>query len=145
MLQTNSSRLAFSSTAATKSNIVNTVYVADEIVASLELLKILHVDQTKLGWTLLIAPDNVPNKAMLENSNIDSSKLLIIRQKHIYNLEYVLQSAIKNGNFASVVIWTNISSPKAIEEMLSVNNSKTGIHCFSNPLDCTMQPEMNCA
>ncbi|PCK31292.1 hypothetical protein [Pseudoalteromonas piscicida] len=110
-------------------NKINAVHVEDEIVASLELLKVLHKCQHKHGWTLLIAPDNVPNKSLLESNSVDASKLLVIRQKHIYDLEYVLKSAIINGNFAAVVLWTDIANVEGINKM-ELPVSDVAIHCF---------------
>ncbi|AUJ69665.1 MULTISPECIES: SulA-like leucine-rich domain-containing protein [Pseudoalteromonas] len=112
-------------------NEINNVIVEDEIVASLELLKVLHKCQHKQGWTLLVAPDNVPNKSLLESASVDASKLLVIRQKHIYDLEYVLKSAISNGNFAAVVIWTDIASVQTINKM-ELPVSDVAIHCFQS-------------
>ncbi|ODB34416.1 hypothetical protein EXT47_10070 [Pseudoalteromonas sp. CO342X] len=112
-------------------NEINNVFVEDEIVASLELLKVLHKCQHKQGWTLLVAPDNVPNKSLLESASVDASKLLVIRQKHIYDLEYVLKSAISNGNFAAVVIWTDITSVQTINKM-ELPVSDVAIHCFQS-------------
>ncbi|ASD67309.1 SulA-like leucine-rich domain-containing protein [Pseudoalteromonas piscicida] len=112
-------------------NEINTAIVEDEIVASLELLKVLHKCQHKQGWTLLVAPDNVPNKSLLESASVDASKLLVIRQKHIYDLEYVLKSAISNGNFAAVVIWTNIASVQTINKM-ELPVSDVAILCFQS-------------
>ncbi|WP_462154800.1 hypothetical protein [Pseudoalteromonas piscicida] len=112
-------------------NEINNVIVEDEIVASLELLKVLHKCQHKQGWTLLVAPDNVPNKSLLESTSVDASKLLVIRQKHIYDLEYVLKSAICNGNFAAVVIWTDITSVQTINK-IELPVSDVAIHCFQS-------------
>ncbi|MCG9769668.1 hypothetical protein L1D59_13780 [Pseudoalteromonas piscicida] len=112
-------------------NEINNIIVEDEIVASLELLKVLHKCQYKQGWTLLVAPDNVPNKSLLESASVDASKLLVIRQKHIYDLEYVLKSAISNGNFAAVVIWTDITSVQTINKM-ELPVSDVAIHCFQS-------------
>ncbi len=112
-------------------NEINNVIVEDEIVASLELLKVLHKCQHKQGWTLLVAPDNVPNKSLLESASVDASKLLVIRQKHIYDLEYVLKSAISNGNFAAVVIWIDITSVQTINKM-ELPVSDVAIHCFQS-------------
>lgn len=112
-------------------NEINNVIVEDEIVTSLELLKVLHKCQHKQGWTLLVAPDNVPNKSLLESASVDASKLLVIRQKHIYDLEYVLKSAISNGNFAAVVIWIDITSVQTINKM-ELPVSDVAIHCFQS-------------
>lgn len=107
------------------------VVVEDEIVASLELMKVLHKCQNKEGWTLLVAPDHVPNKSLLESTSIDVGKLLIIRKKHIYDLQYVLNSAIGNGNFAAVVLWTDIANTDMLAQM-NLPQTEVSIHCFQS-------------
>jgi cell division inhibitor SulA len=121
------------------SNTVNFVETPDEICASLELLKIIHQCNHKQGWTLLIAPDHIPNKDMLEASSIDSSKLLIIRKKHIVDLEYVLNSALNNGNFAAVITWTDITDAQQLSQM-RLRQTDIALYCFTqtNNKACTM-------
>jgi cell division inhibitor SulA len=118
----------------------NCVITEDDISASLALLKIIHQCNQKKGWTLLIAPDNVPNKAMMESCSIDSSKLLVIRKRHIVDLNYVLRSALNNGNFAAVITWTDVIEPISLEA-LNLPSSSTDIFCFCKnaPLEtCTI-------
>ncbi|MEL0638991.1 SulA-like leucine-rich domain-containing protein [Pseudoalteromonas aliena] len=109
---------------------VNLIKIEDEISATFELLKILHNYNSSNAWTLLIAPDHVPSKALLDSCSINTSKLLVIRQKHLVNLEYVLSSALHNGNFAAVVTWTDIVNNKLFTN-LSLDLSKTTkLYCF---------------
>ena len=93
------------------------VEVDDDISATFELLKILHQFNQQPGWTLLIAPDAVPSKSLLDSCSIDKSKLLVIRQKHLSNLEYVLNSALYNGNFSAVITWTNMLSAEQLNQL----------------------------
>jgi cell division inhibitor SulA len=109
---------------------VNFVDTPDEICASLELLKIIHQCNHKQGWTLLIAPDHIPNKDMLEASSIDSSKLLVIRKKHIVDLEYVLNSALNNGNFAAVIAWTGVTNAEMLSQM-HLSQTDISLYCFT--------------
>ncbi|MDK1311286.1 SulA-like leucine-rich domain-containing protein [Pseudoalteromonas ardens] len=106
------------------------VYAEDDIVSSLELLKILYRCNSLHRWTLLIAPDNIPGKALLDNSSIDSSKLLVLRQRHLINLEYVINSALCKGNFAAVITWTDIVSEQQLSQFKLVD-SDTEIFCFT--------------
>jgi len=139
MLQTNSA-LQKSIKAFNTEKSVNIVETPDEICASLELLKIIHQCNNKHGWTLLIAPDHIPNKDMLESSTIDSSKLLVIRNKHIVDLEYVLNSALNNGNFAAVITWTGIISKETIQTM-HFNQRNIPLFCFieADKNTCTIE------
>ncbi|MBQ4849131.1 SulA-like leucine-rich domain-containing protein [Pseudoalteromonas sp. MMG012] len=106
------------------------VHTRDDISANLELLNIIHLCNQKHGWTLLIAPEHIPNKSMLERCSIDSSKLLVIKQKHISNLQYVLNEALNNGNFAAVITWTNVTTADQLQNM-NLNLSGTELFCFS--------------
>ncbi len=119
---------------------VNFVETPDEICASLELLKIIHQCNHKQGWTLLIAPDHIPNKDMLEASSIDSSKLLVIRKKHIVDLEYVLNSALNNGNFAAVITWTGITNSELLSQM-HLSQTDISLYCFTETSSkaCTIE------
>lgn len=125
---------------AETSKTVNFVETPDEICASLELLKIIHQCNHKQGWTLLIAPDHIPNKDMLEASSIDSSKLLVIRKKHIVDLEYVLNSALNNGNFAAVITWTDITNEQQLSQMC-LSQTDISLYCFTqtNNKMCTIE------
>ncbi|WP_138480446.1 SulA-like leucine-rich domain-containing protein [Pseudoalteromonas phenolica] len=119
---------------------INFVETPDEVCASLELLKIIHQCNNKQGWTLLIAPDHIPNKDMLEASSIDSSKLLVIRKKHIVDLEYVLNSALNNGNFAAVITWTGITDPEQLSQM-HLSQTDISLYCFTETCSkvCTIE------
>ncbi|CAM4152188.1 SulA-like leucine-rich domain-containing protein [Pseudoalteromonas byunsanensis] len=140
MLQTSSVLEVTSGLPQSPVSNIHHVTTEDDICASLALLKIVHQCNQKQGWTLLIAPDNVPNKAMIDSCSIDTNKLLVIRRKHIVDLNYVLSSALKNGNFAAVITWTDILSSSELKDM-NLPNSDTEIFCFSKTKQlekCTM-------
>lgn len=129
----------------TSESAVELIYTEDEISASLELLKVLHNCNQQHGWTLLIAPDNVPNKSMLQSCSIDSSKLLVIRQKHLVNLPYVLNSALHNGNFAAVITWTDVINPSQLDMLHIAPSKKTKLFCFSRHVeDAAQKPLVVC-
>ena len=92
----------------TELNKVKVINIQDGIQETLALIEILQKHTCENKWTLLLAPDNVPSKSLLESLSIDHSKLLVIRQRHLINIEYVVTSALKNGNFGAVVSWTNM-------------------------------------
>ena len=115
-----------------QSDCVNVVQIEDEISATFELLKVLHQYNSLNAWTLLIAPDHVPSKALLDSCSIDTSKLLVIRQKHLVNIEYVLSSALHNGNFAAVITWTDIINNQQLSQLsLNLSHTRTKLYCFS--------------
>ena len=115
-----------------ESESVNLIKVEDEISATFEMLKVLHQYNSSNAWTLLIAPDHVPSKALLDSCSIDTSKLLVIRQKHLVNLEYVLNSALHNGNFAAIITWTDIvSEQQLINLSLNLDKRSAKLFCFT--------------
>ena len=121
-----------------ESESVNLIKVEDEISATFEMLKVLHQYNSSNAWTLLIAPDHVPSKAWLDSCSIDTSKLLVIRQKHLVNLEYVLNSALHNGNFAAIITWTDIVSEQQLVNLsLNLNKRSAKLFCFTKKTSTT--------
>ena len=117
---------------------VNLIQIEDEISATFELLKVLHHYNNQNAWTLLIAPDHVPSKALLDSCSIDTSKLLVIRQKHLVNLEYVLNSALHNGNFAAVITWTGIVKDNQVADLsLNLDQASAKLYCFTKTQQST--------
>ncbi|KTF13542.1 SulA-like leucine-rich domain-containing protein [Pseudoalteromonas sp. H105] len=115
------------------SSSVNVIQIEDEISATFELLKVLHHYNNQNAWTLLIAPDHVPSKALLDSCSIDTTKLLVIRQKHLVNLEYVLNSALHNGNFAAVITWTDIVKDNQLANLsINLEQASAKLYCFTN-------------
>jgi cell division inhibitor SulA len=115
-----------------QSECVNLIQIEDEISATFELLKVLHQYNGLNAWTLLIAPDHVPSKALLDSCAIDKSKLLVIRQKHLVNLEYVLNSALHNGNFAAVITWTDVVNNQQLTHLfLNLSKTSAKLYCFT--------------
>jgi len=122
-------------------NCVNLIQIEDEISATFELIKVLHQYNSSNAWTLLIAPDNMPSKALLDSCSIDTTKLLVIRQKHLVNLEYVLNSALHNGNFAAVITWTGIINNQRLTNLfLDLSNTETKLYCFTRNILTTEIP-----
>ncbi|KPZ52147.1 SulA-like leucine-rich domain-containing protein [Pseudoalteromonas sp. P1-25] len=121
-----------------ENELVNLIKVEDEISATFEMLKVLHQYNSSNAWTLLIAPDHVPSKALLDSCSIDTSKLLVIRQKHLVNLEYVLNSALHNGNFAAIITWTGIVSEQQLVNLsLNLNKRSAKLFCLTKKTNTT--------
>ncbi|MFY8273277.1 SulA-like leucine-rich domain-containing protein [Pseudoalteromonas sp. SSDWG2] len=111
---------------------INIVQTEDEISASFELLKIIHRYNKSKGWTLLVAPDHIPSRDLLDSCSIDTNKLLVIRRKHIVDVEYVLNCALQNGRYSAVVTWTDIVDEQQLESMqLNTQNAKAQLYCFT--------------
>lgn len=103
----------------TQQPVVSIIEVADEISESFEFCKILQQHMQCNKWVLLLAPDHVPSKHLLDSLSIDRKKLLVIRQKHLANLPYVLNAALRNGNFSAVVSWTNLLDETQLTSLLA--------------------------
>ncbi|WP_105212944.1 hypothetical protein [Pseudoalteromonas sp. T1lg22] len=115
---------------------INLVHTEDEISASFELLKIIHRYNSSNGWTLLVAPDHIPSRDLLDSCSIDTSKLLVIRRKHIVDCEYMLNCALQNGRFAAIVTWTDIVTLEQLEAMqLNTHQAKAQLYCFASDAD----------
>ncbi|SFC64659.1 SulA-like leucine-rich domain-containing protein [Pseudoalteromonas denitrificans] len=112
---------------------LHSIEIEDDISATFELIKILHQYNSQNGWMLLIAPDHVPSKSLLDSCSIDKSKLLVIRKKHLSNLDYVLNSALNNGNFSAVITWTNMLTKYQLASIAKVkSSSNTNLYCFTD-------------
>ncbi len=111
------------------------IEIEDEITATFELIKILHLYNAQNSWTLLIAPDHVPSKSLLDSCSINKEKLLVIRQKHLSNFDYVLNSALNNGNFSAVITWTNMLNQKQLQLIANkYQTTNTHLYCFVEKL-----------
>ncbi|PAJ75642.1 hypothetical protein CJF42_03880 [Pseudoalteromonas sp. NBT06-2] len=133
MLQTTDIRTIKSYDLNQTQSSINLIEIEDEISATFELMKILHQYNSQSGWTLLIAPDQVPSKSLLDSCSIDKSKLLVIRKKHLSNLDYVLNSALNNGNFSAVITWTNMLTEYQLDLLAKTKiSSNTNLYCFND-------------
>ncbi len=131
--------------AATSSSPFHLVEVEDDISASFELLKLLHNTSQQPGWTLLLAPDAVPTKTVLNSCAIDPSKLLVIRQRHLCNIKHVVKSALLNGNFSALIAWQGILSNPQLEALEQyVETSQAQFYCFTQANNNSSETEQLC-
>ncbi|AIY65405.1 SulA-like leucine-rich domain-containing protein [Pseudoalteromonas piratica] len=107
-------------------NKLSVINVQDDIQETMALIEILQKHTCENKWTLLLAPDAVPSKSLLESLSIDHSKLLIIRKRHLINIEYVVTSALKNGNFGAVISWTNMLDEVTLSGLAANQNQFNG-------------------
>jgi len=70
-----------------------------------ELVFILRQHQHQSGWVLLVAPNQLPDKSRLAACGVDVSRLLLIQQKQISNIDTVLRHALASSTCAAVVVW----------------------------------------
>ncbi|TMO44433.1 hypothetical protein CWC24_14175 [Pseudoalteromonas ruthenica] len=121
-------------------NVINIVKTEDEISATFEMLKIVHRYNQNNGWTLLVAPDNVPSRHLLDACSIDTNKLLVIRAKHVVDMEYMLNCALQNGRFAAVITWTDILKQQQLVALqLNTHQAKAQLYCFTTEHNASEQ------
>lgn len=97
--------------------------IEHELDAHQELIKIISRYQACHGWTLLIAPNHLPNKATLKAAGINLEKVLILHKKNCPDVLFSAYQAIKNDNCSALVIWEELVS--SVEWQLLESRAKT--------------------
>ena len=97
--------------------------IEQELDAHQALIKIISRYQSCYGWTLLIAPNHLPNKATLKAAGINLEKVLILHKKNCPDVLFSAYQAIKNDNCSALVIWEELVS--SVEWQLLESRSKT--------------------
>ena len=82
----------------------------DDIDTHFELIKIIKRYEFCVGWTLLIAPDHLPKKEVLQACSVNLDKVLIVRKKHCTDVKDVARRALKHENCSALVIWDEFIS-----------------------------------
>lgn len=100
-----------------------TAQVEQELDAHQELIKIISRYQACHGWTLLIAPNHLPNKSTLKAAGINLEKVLILHKKNCPDVLFSAYQAIKNDNCSALVIWEELVS--SVEWQLLESRAKT--------------------
>lgn len=117
-----------------RSKSIEWVHTEDDIIAAFKMLKIVEQYEQSNGWVLLIAPNNVPSKHLLETTSVNTDKLLVLREKHISDLAHVLHCALYNGKFSAVITWNNIVSPSQLAQ-LNTEKAAAKYYCFTERLE----------
>mgnify|MGYP000247228905 CR=1 FL=1 len=76
----------------------------------IELISIIEQFQQSHGWTMLIAPNHLPNKTELVNAGINLDKVLVLHKKNCPDVLFSAYQALKNDNCAAIVIWEELVS-----------------------------------
>ena len=97
--------------------------IEQELDAHQELIKIISRYQECHGWTLLIAPNHLPNKATLKAAGLNLEKVLILHKKNCPDVLFSAYQAIKNDNCSALVIWEELVS--SVEWQLLESRAKT--------------------
>ena len=97
--------------------------IEQELDAHQELIKIISRYQECHGWTLLIAPNHLPNKATLKAAGLNLEKVLILHKKNCPDVLFSAYQAIKKDNCSALVIWEELVS--SVEWQLLESRAKT--------------------
>ncbi len=89
----------------------------DEILTHFELIKIIKRYEHCHGWTLLIAPDHLPNKDIMEKCSVNMSKVLIVHKKYCRDVINAANKALKYDNFSALVLWNDEVDAEQIEQV----------------------------
>ncbi|MBU2882242.1 hypothetical protein KO525_05970 [Psychrosphaera sp. B3R10] len=88
---------------------------ADLLDTHLELLKIIKRYEFSDGWTLLIAPEKLPDKQILNSCSINLSKVLTVHKRYCKSAFELAKKAIFFDNCAVLVIWDDSISGLELE------------------------------
>lgn len=97
--------------------------IEQELDAHQELIKIINRYQQCHSWTLLIAPNHLPNKATLKAAGLNLEKVLILHKKNCPDVLFSAYQAIKNDNCSALVVWEELVS--SVEWQLLESRAKT--------------------
>lgn len=80
-------------------------------------------------WILFIAPPGKPNFQFLQQSGINKSRIITLKQKQLKNPEALFKDALASNNYAAIIHWVNHFDNPLIDEINQLTaQSKT--HCF---------------
>lgn len=82
----------------------------DIIDTHLELIKIIKRYEFSAGWTLLIAPEQLPDKHIMNSCSVNLDKVLTVKRKYCRSAFELAKQAISYDNCAVLVIWDNTIS-----------------------------------
>ena len=92
-----------------------------------ELLKIINRHESCYGWTMIIAPNNLPKKSLLVAAGINLEKVLIVQTKDCFDVLFTAYKALKQDNCSALVVWDNLISNnelKLLETIASASATK---------------------
>ncbi|WP_199611423.1 SulA-like leucine-rich domain-containing protein [Flocculibacter collagenilyticus] len=106
-------------------NVVQLIKVEDELSATFELIKIVKKHAHSKKWTLLIAPEHVPSKQLLNSCSVNFEHVLVIHEKQITNKLDVIRNALKYGTCSAVVTWMDVFTTDMLNELNHLTNASS--------------------
>jgi cell division inhibitor SulA len=108
------------------------VTTEDTLSANFELIKILRSFEQSVRWTLLIAPQNIPDKALLNCCSVDMGKVLVVHEKRISSVMATIENALSQATCSAVVAWCeDISASKMIHINELAQKSQCHFYAFN--------------
>lgn len=106
------------------------VTTQDSLSESFELIKILRSHQYSGRWTVLIAPQNIPDKALLQCCSVDMGKVLVVHARQNTDVLATVENALSQSTCSAVVAWSELL-PQQNFKQLSQLAAKSNCHFYS--------------
>jgi cell division inhibitor SulA len=98
-----------------------------------ELAKIIKRYEQCSGWTMLIAPENLPNKRQMNLHKVNLNKVLTIPKKSCSHVLATAYQALKIDNCSALVIWDDCLSAVEIKLLLQkARKNNTSLYFLKN-------------
>ncbi len=113
---------------------IHFVSAVDKLSEAFELIKILRQHQHSNRWTLLIAPQNIPDKALLDCCSVDMNHVLVVHEKQITSIMATIENALLGSTCSAIVAWGNQWSINS-GQLEHINQLAKKSHCLFYAFD----------
>ena len=115
---------------------------SDVIDTHLELIKIIKRYEFSHGWTLLIAPEKMPDRRIMDSCSVKLDKVLTIRKKYCRSAYQLAKQAISFANCSVLVIWDSAINGIELAEIRDKAQSKGTALYLLNHENCRYDPNL---
>lgn len=126
----NSAKRTKQTPADVKASLFHGIHTQDSLSESFELIKVLRNHQQSGRWTVLIAPQNIPDKALLTCCSVDMSRVLVVHTKHDVDVSNTIANALSQSTCSAVVAWTSQISNAKLQEFAELAG-QSGCHFYA--------------
>lgn len=113
------------------SNSVSNLTISYDLENYYSLLSHISKDYEQ-RWILFIAPPGKPNVTFLQQSGVHKNRIITLAQNKIGDHTELLKSALKSGNYSTVVTWLtdcDKTLKKELNELAETSESSCFIYC----------------
>lgn len=89
-----------------KNQYIQFISAEDKLSESFELIKIIKQHQHSNRWILMIAPQNIPDKALLDCCSVEMNHVLVIREKQITSILATIENALLHSTCSAIIAWS---------------------------------------